>query len=114
MFNLFSNQSDNLLNLYVLYFKISFFENRIKAEENLDILFSLLNDNLDVPEWNRAMRSLAKAWKFDPQESASIVDVIKVKRDLIGKILLDSEDQPQKELFDRAKKGVRELYEEID
>ncbi len=113
MFRPFTTTRENVSNLYAMFFTIAFFKDKKAAEENLDVLFSLLNELCDVREWNRALESLAKAWETEaPKTHGDIVDVVQTKKNILMKINELIEDKTQRNIFDQADQGVRELYED--
>lgn len=113
MFQPFSGKRENVSTLYAMFFTISFFKDKKTAEHNLDILFSLLNELCDASEWNRALESLAQAWETEaPKTHGNILDVVQTKKNIILKIHELVEDKTQRNIFEQADQGVRELYGE--
>lgn len=112
MFNVISGKAKDLLSLYIIYFKISFYKNPKLAEENLDILFSLLNEIQDVREWNRTLKILAKAWNTTAPESNNIVNIVQTKKNILNAIhKFNLEDKSEYNLFMQAENNVEALYD---
>lgn len=113
MFGPFSDQNENLLNLYLLFFRISFYKDKRKAEENLDTLFAVLNEVLDASEWNRILKLLAKTWNIEANEENGIVNMKVMKQALVDKILSENEEKRQNELFRTAEQDLEDLDSEM-
>jgi len=112
MFNTDSKKRSDLLSIYIIYFKVSFYKSPTFAEENLDLLFSVLNEIQEVSEWNRSLSTFAEAWKTVAPKSNGIVDIVQTKVNILKAIKRHNlSEKAEYDLIKDAENNVDKLYD---